>query len=325
MLAYEPESRPNAGQVVELMEALAEEVQDGSVRRFCREVVLPCHQAMEYPDNPDDPFMGSTLFEDTTRVRDEVVSEDSGLQGLNVGPAPTLDAAKTIESGPTRTPRVGEVVVSDAIAESHTLAEATTKDDLLAAAQESEIPEITTGSLPELPTDIADADQVAEMLGTASPDAPAPTVNTRRSGIIAGFVIAFSLVLLVGSAYVAWKYLGQPPPAPEVTEVPAGRTYGPGGEVDAGFEGKVGRMSMGLKNATDARVTISGNQNEFTYRWNGQGDLTIVNLEPGLYRVRIVDSSNRVNLESRVIKRRTCTYEYNLTSGTQEWTEDGCN
>ena len=71
MLAYEPEERPTAQQVVELMEALAEEVQDGSLRRFCREVVTPAHALQEPPNNSNDPFTGSTLFEDSSQVRQE--------------------------------------------------------------------------------------------------------------------------------------------------------------------------------------------------------------------------------------------------------------
>lgn len=77
VLAYEPEDRPTAGQVVELLEALAEEIHDGSVRRFCREVVGPCRATMEPQQNPDDPLTGSTLFEDTgTMMR--AIAEDRG-------------------------------------------------------------------------------------------------------------------------------------------------------------------------------------------------------------------------------------------------------
>ena len=136
--------------------------------------------------------------------------------------------------------------------------------------------------------------------------------------------MALSVVLIGGSGIVAWKYLGKPAVV-EVVDIPEARTYNPGGEVDAGFEGKVGRLVLGLQDASDARITIRGNQNEFSYRWNGEGNLTIINLEPGLYWVKIIDKDARVNLESRVVKRRTCTYEYNLSSGKQEWSEDGCN
>lgn len=66
MLAYDANERPSARQVVDLMEALAEEVNDGSMRRFCREVVAPCRDQLEPEPDPDDPLTGSTLFEDRT-------------------------------------------------------------------------------------------------------------------------------------------------------------------------------------------------------------------------------------------------------------------
>ena len=75
LLAYDTADRPTARQVVDLMEALADEVHDGSMRRFSREVVSPCRDALNPHQNPDDPLNGSTLFEDRT-------SGGRGLEGL---------------------------------------------------------------------------------------------------------------------------------------------------------------------------------------------------------------------------------------------------
>ncbi|RME20840.1 MAG: serine/threonine protein kinase, partial [Deltaproteobacteria bacterium] len=66
MLSYEPEDRPTARQVVDLMEALADEVHDGSMRRFARTVVTPCRDMLEPVVDDNDPLTGSTLFEDRT-------------------------------------------------------------------------------------------------------------------------------------------------------------------------------------------------------------------------------------------------------------------
>ena len=74
MLAYEVAERPSAQQVVELMEALAEEVNDGSLRRFCREVVGPAHKSVE-DSSPTGHFSGSTLFEDTSRAHEEELED----------------------------------------------------------------------------------------------------------------------------------------------------------------------------------------------------------------------------------------------------------
>ena len=68
MLSYEPEDRPTAMEVVAFMEDLSDVVNDGSVRRFCREVVTPCRETVEPDQDPNDPLAGSTLFEDTTTI-----------------------------------------------------------------------------------------------------------------------------------------------------------------------------------------------------------------------------------------------------------------
>lgn len=68
-LAYEASERPNASQCVELLESFADELSDGNLRRFCREVVKPCREAMAPEQDPNDPLTGSTLFEDSSGLR----------------------------------------------------------------------------------------------------------------------------------------------------------------------------------------------------------------------------------------------------------------
>ena len=70
VLAYEPDDRPDATQVQELMEALAEQVHDSSIRRFCRNVVVPARNAQSPVQHSDDPLTGSTLFEDRSGFDD---------------------------------------------------------------------------------------------------------------------------------------------------------------------------------------------------------------------------------------------------------------
>ncbi len=318
------------------MEALADEVQDGSVRRFCREVVLPCHQSMDYPDNPDDPFMGSTLFEDSTRVRQQL-DDDSGLKALHVGPSPVLDSEHTIESDPLRTPTVGQEVVSDIQpTRSRESMEATTQDTLEdpegpAATKIQRAPPTVDFHqalvLPDPPTDIGD-----EQLFTDSTPATKRDHETEeeegsgRTGLVVGIVVAVLVTAIGGGGLLAWKYLGPKPKVETFTvEIPQERLYNDGGVVHADYGGKGGNLVFGLQESGEARVTISGNRNDFNYRWNGVGDLTILDLEPGPYRVSIRAGDVREDLKSRVIRRRTCTYEYNLSSGKHRWTEDGCN
>ncbi|MBL8614077.1 MAG: serine/threonine protein kinase [Deltaproteobacteria bacterium] len=71
VLAYESDRRPAAGLLNDQLEALAEQIQDGSIRRFCREVVAPIRAAMEPQQDENDPLNGSTVFEDSTGLRGE--------------------------------------------------------------------------------------------------------------------------------------------------------------------------------------------------------------------------------------------------------------
>ncbi len=78
MLAYDPEARPTTSQVVDLLEALAETIHDGSMRRFCREVVSPLRDQLEPDQDPHDPLTGSTLFEDVSAFNSGATSTGSG-------------------------------------------------------------------------------------------------------------------------------------------------------------------------------------------------------------------------------------------------------
>jgi serine/threonine protein kinase len=115
MLAYEPEDRPSAVEVVDFMEEMADRIQDGTIRRFCREVVTPCREMVEPEQDPNDPLAGSTLFEDTTTIAehatvaggnwmDETEEDDSqasSLRALGLDKGHVQAQNKEVEAIPT--------------------------------------------------------------------------------------------------------------------------------------------------------------------------------------------------------------------------------
>lgn len=104
LLAYDGAVRPSSGEVVDLMDNLADVVNDGSMQRFCRQVVKPCRDAMESPQNPDDPLTGSTLFEDTA----------TGLSLIpNEGAAEAAAAAQSPSADPTEPPAPTELAAAE--------------------------------------------------------------------------------------------------------------------------------------------------------------------------------------------------------------------
>ena len=82
------------------MDNLADVVNDGSMQRFCRQIVKPCRDAMEAPQNPDDPLTGSTLFEDTATGLSLIPQEYTADEIPAPAMAPAVDPPDTAEAEP---------------------------------------------------------------------------------------------------------------------------------------------------------------------------------------------------------------------------------
>jgi serine/threonine protein kinase len=103
MLHYEPEDRPDAAQVSELMEVLAEDANDMGLRRTCRRYVPDALAAHIHEGSSDDPLTGSTLFEDRSATfTTEGLSPDEigvGVGGVAVSSGQPLHHDPTEELG----------------------------------------------------------------------------------------------------------------------------------------------------------------------------------------------------------------------------------
>ena len=116
LLAYDAGDRPNTSTVVDILESLAESIHDGSMRRYCREVVAPLKDSLQPEQDPDDPITGSTLFEDVSKFADLMDDEpepppranptwiDDGLQDDRPDPVSASGAAAVSVGGGTPAP-----------------------------------------------------------------------------------------------------------------------------------------------------------------------------------------------------------------------------
>lgn len=87
LLAYDHEARPSIGEVTDLLEALADEANDGSIRRYCREVVRPICENMRPKQDPNDPLTGTTVHEDRSGFmeRGEGLDDESFIAEAPIG------------------------------------------------------------------------------------------------------------------------------------------------------------------------------------------------------------------------------------------------
>jgi hypothetical protein len=332
MLAYDLADRPPAKLVVELMEALSDEINDGSIRRFCREVVTPCHESIESPVNANDPFTGSTLFEDTTRVRNQDDESDvSGLKGLGVGPNPTGSAStlkpKVMNEEPERTMefRPGDEVLAD---ELPSLAPAASDQNSPPPALPSHIS--MSDEMPDPPTDIGiprmeRANNGPKRAKVESVDAPSLAKEGHGWVFLILGVGGLVMILAVIGLFAVALTSSDPAPPPVAEKLPDGPAYLPGGVIEADrANGQGGSLSIVLVAGEGAKIVISGNQTDFSYRWDGTGTLEITDLEPGNYRAVVRSAGGTSFLQARVRASKMCTYEYNLAVGGDQWAANGC-
>jgi len=296
MLAYEPEERPTAQQVVELMEALAEEVQDGSLRRFCREVVAPAHALQEPPGNSNDPFTGSTLFEDSSHAR-----RDDGMEEVEA----RVVSDTLTEAGTAVLPR-------DSIE---------TGVEYIADIQETEV---ASGEFNAPPPKAA-----AEAASTAPPADPEPQQEVddvdSRAGSRLSLPALAVLGLVLGGGILVGGYQFITGEEQEAVVVDKAPKYRPGGRIETGEAADGGgTLVIDLDGAGPAKVTISAVLSGFNFRWDGTGTLELVGLEAGQYRTRVRTDESTIGLQATVENGRQCAYRYNLDAGSEAWDDEGC-
>lgn len=300
MLHYDPTERPSAQQVVELMEALAEEVQDGSLRRFCREVVHPAYESEEAANTSNDPFTGSTLFEDSSRAREEALE--------------TVEARVTSE-GDEDVMATGVVPLKSG-------------DEYIAdpnmGGSESSAEEASPEAVSISPEPVPDAafappDPALE----ATPVAESTRVND-GGGRWLLLLSALGLTLGIGVLYSGFHFLKGQPEVPETAVVETSK-YRPGGEVETGeADGEGGVLSLEIQGVAPTKVTVSAALTGFNYKWDGDKPLQLKDLEPGPYRIRIRTESASIVLQSKVETGRTCAYRYDLDGGSEDWDQSDC-
>jgi len=181
LLAYEAERRPTAVQVTELLEALAEEVHDGSIRRFCREVVAPIREAMDPEQDPNDPLTGSTVFEDSSGLQapsTQTWTDDPGQVSGSRPTAPDTSGVRSQVSAvqevsaprpqppPYRPPDPAEIEVVPV-----------TADPAVAERLSRSAPVLAAPALPSFHPETADLFAAPTMVRTGDDDLDGPTTR----------------------------------------------------------------------------------------------------------------------------------------------------
>ena len=302
LLLYDASHRPNAREVLELMEDLSDQVYDASLRRFCREVVAQIQARSPLPDNPDDPLAGSTLFEDVTDFADDEGS-------LNASPTMAFEP-------PDGPPDPGAAPPAESTAE-------------LPRPEDEPAEPAPPLAEPPLPKQTIQKTVTPTAVPAPTPTpAPEPTPSSGSGGRWAALALAAVVSLLVlaaGGAYVASTWLGEsgtPEPVADEAPEPAVPEGIPGQRLIYG-EGTVdpGTIILKLEGAR-ASVKIDATTSDFEEVWDGSGALEVVGLPAGVYKTRIKSAGGTVRTTVESVPEQICTYTFTVGGGGEEWNRD---
>ncbi|MFT4978758.1 MAG: serine/threonine protein kinase [Myxococcota bacterium] len=310
LLTYEADQRPNAREILEQVEDLSEQVNDASLRRFCRKIVSEIQAGSPLPNNPDDPLAGSTLFEDISALQtdNEPVLRSSPTLAFDSSapPDPSLPAPE-----PERPPEPSALPAPPAQA-------TMVPGDISPAPTPAPMPEksIVDSITPRAPEPFFPSEQ---------PPAPEPAPGGSSTGrwlVLAVVALGTLSVLGLGGAYAISQVLTptapEAPTQPETVDV----TGIPGQRLEVGTLGPdAGTVILRLKGGR-AVVKLDAATGDFQQLWDGTGELEIINLPGGTYKTRIKSEGNTVRTTFESMPNMVCTYTFTVGGGQEEWNRD---
>lgn len=358
MLGYEPESRPTAAEVVELMEAFSERARDGGLKRFCRESVKDAIERHVPEQDPDDPLTGSLIYEDSSGFATPADGADATSAPQRVPAGPTTTGASN--AMPRANPRAAGAVSSPRpLAENEPPAPAAPADDenpfhvpedLAEAPVDLPSGRPSAGALPPAPPSVNTvtprAPESARIeatpprpepvrpiasAGTPAPE-PAPSGGGMGKVLVGLLVLGVLGAVAVGGAFVVLGGSGDTPDAP--VDKPAdkpvtGASTNPNlvkGSADMDFAPNAdGKGGVILQVPTGAEEVTVSSSTGFRTEWDGSANLRLKDLEPGAFRGKVKPKGGGASMlaDFSVEKGTTCVFTFTETGGGS-WEKSEC-
>lgn len=332
LLAYEPDARPSAVQVIEEMEALTDLAQDAGLKRFARESVKQVYESWVPEQDPADPYAGAVMEEDATTP-----AEAPSMDGEGEFRVPPELAELPVDL-PSGTPAV-EAEAPAAFASPPAPPSVSSRTPTMAGGVMAGAVEGARASATWPPPSATDTGQRSNprkrQSGQVSGATSAPTLaqsavteETPKSGTGAGKI--FAAVAVVGvlgvvAAAALWALTlapsGNPTPpitvaTPEVAaNLPTGTSSVDWAPNASGKGGAILRVPGGA-----SEVVITGSTG-FRQEWDGAMNLRLKDLEPGSLRtkVKLVSGGTRLT-DFSVTADTTCLF----TLRSDVWEKGEC-
>jgi serine/threonine protein kinase len=305
LLAYKPEGRPVAAEVVEMMESLADRSHDAGLKRFAREAVKLMLESASHEPDPNDPYMGSTLFEDVSGV------SDSGPNGAAATLPPRAEPTEEEPFQPP--PELAEapqatVAMSQKVGETSG-ASGVRRANLARTDLGTSGPRVGGGPRSDGGTSGATRTSGASTISGATAVEPAKGGGTVK--LVAALLLfgVGGLVLAAGGWWWWSRQEGTGGTSRPVIVEKRGRPGTPDVDWSANASGKGGAL---LRAPGGAAEVIFSSTTGFRDEWDGSQFLRLKDLEPGVVRTKLrpADGGPVVMSTFEVEADRTCAWTF---------------
>ena len=307
MLRWEESERPSLAHILQETEELAQEINDGSLKLFCRDVVEKCKASLEKPSTKPDPLENEVLFEDGSETfsenTDNLVDHDPDSQS-SISFPPPLSVANVKEEVP-EPPLPSTVPTLDL--------EPTSPD--------------VEDTLKVTDSDVRRAKQ-SSSTSMPKPKALSPKPTPAKSNSSVPLIMGGGLfLLLLGGGLGYWYIKKNQTVEPVATTVVATKVLPKGNPANEQDLGASTSTTVVLKTTDLGEVFISLKQKTFEYEWNGEGDMVLNNVPNGKIRAKVSQKGNDKDLRSQIVigksqEGKQCTYTLHLTQSSADWSEE---
>ena len=307
MLKWEESERPSLAHILQETEELAQEINDGSLKLFCRNVVEKCKASLEKPDAKPDPLENEVLFEDGSESFadnvDSIVEQDPDIQS-SISFPPPLSVASVKEEIP-EPPLPSTVPTLDLEPSKADLSDTLKVND-------SDVQKAKQSSSASMPKP------------KALPPKSGPTKNSNSVPLIMGGGL---FLLLLGGGLGYWYINKDQSVKPVSTTIVETKTLPIGNPANEEDLGSDTGTKVVLKTTDSGKLFISLKQKNFEYDWNGEGQMVLNNVPNGKLRAKISQKGNDKDLRSQIVigknqEGKECTYTLQLTQSNADWSEE---
>lgn len=307
MLRWEESERPSLAHILQETEEIAQEINDGSLKLFCRDVVEKCKASLENPNAKPDPLENEVLFEDGSE------SFPESIESL-------IEHDADSKSSMSFPPQIAIAEVKQDIPQPPLPSTVETVDIEPTAPDVEDTLKVTQSDIHE-----------AKKTPPIAPPKPVESVKakpaSKQSSSIPLILGGGLLLLLLGGGVGYWYISQKKPVQPTPTALAEPEDFQEGSSPTEQDLGSDTGTKITLKTSGSRQLFISLKQKGFEYDWNGKGEMVLLNVPTGKLRAKISQKGNDKDLRSQIVlgkeqAGKECTYTLTVTTSDAEWSEE---